>query len=285
MEYVHVDVTVFPTPPPPPPPPPPPGISAKLLAIMRKYKFNWRLSELAHPKILTPKFVYKIEKPLRYGPRKELVLTDHTTFYSDQISRPLVRTLVINKRLFGKLKGRPFIRKVNRRMKKSWDSIYNFYRKKERDKRLRQLRREAMQLKIKKSKTFLRTLDLAKPKRVFKPAPPKRKKPKKIFSDYVRLYTLASPKPYVEEPPKREGLSSLPERWLNLPKPLVPGQVKRAALKYKLTPKTEALSVPRPRSEKAREDEGYDPWTISKTALKYKATPRILELAKPIERD
>ncbi|KAJ8968869.1 hypothetical protein NQ317_008125 [Molorchus minor] len=112
---------------------------------------------------------------------------------------------------------------------------------------------------------------------------------------------MAAPVSRPEPPPKREGVSpaamkcvpsemtlrlaQLPERWAHLPKPLIPGEVRRGALKYKITPKIEALAVPRPRSEKAKTEDDAGPWTISKSALKYKATPRILELAKPIERD
>lgn len=52
---------------------------------------------------------------------------------------------------------------------------------------------------------------------------------------------------------------------------------------FLVTPRVEALSVPKTTREKAKDDDDFDPWAIPKNALKYKATPRILDLAKPRE--
>ncbi|KAJ8944278.1 hypothetical protein NQ318_009655 [Aromia moschata] len=213
-----------------------------------------------------------------------------------------IQTLVINKDLWGKQNGSKYRRRMRKRINKTWASIYNYYKLKERQKKRRQERLSKSDGKKKKPppKVFKRTESLAMPKKEFLPETKGQKK-KKIFSDYKHLEVMAAPVSRPEPKPKRVGvnpaaltctpseitmrLAQVPERWLRVPKPLMPGKVKRGALKYKITPKIEALAVPKPRSEKAKTEDDAGPWTISKSALKYKATPRIIELAKPIERD
>ncbi|CAG9815362.1 unnamed protein product [Phaedon cochleariae] len=296
-ECVTVDINVFPTPPPPPPPALNP-IPEKILKILEKYKYNWRLDQLAKPRRKASKFIPIVVEPLKIVKVKPLKLDSELVYYADQQSRPPLRTLVLNKRLYGKQNGRKYRQRVRKLIDKSWGSIYNFYKKRERDKKLRQLRREAK--KVKKTHDNSIMLKLATPKRVFFPEP-EEKTPKKIFSDFDRLDTLAAPKPFIELPPKRMGvnpaaltyepteivlkLAQQPDRYKFVCKPLEPGKVQRAALRYKITERTEALAVPKQRSEKAKVDEDWDPWVIPKNALKYKATTRILELAKPKERE
>ncbi|XP_076250500.1 uncharacterized protein LOC143190214 [Rhynchophorus ferrugineus] len=297
MERVHIDITVNPTSPSPPVPLVGPQIPAKLLAIMKKYKYNWRLDQLSKPVHVTKKYMPRPATALP-RPRQFPKLNDEIKFYSDQLSRPPLRHLYVNRRSFEKT-SKTYKRKINKNIRKAWGSIYNFYKKKERDRRQRQLRQQAKGKEKKASPDFKRTTDLAKPKPTFGPEPIK-KKASKIFSNFDRLGELAAPKPYVIEKPKSLDvnpaaltyqptekiiqLAQLPARLLNLPKPLEPGQVKRSALRYNVTPRIEEMAQPKKRSEKSKEDEDYDPWAISKNALKYKATPRILEMAKPIER-
>ncbi|XP_050304997.1 uncharacterized protein LOC126742390 isoform X1 [Anthonomus grandis grandis] len=297
MDRVHIDITTYPTAPPPPPPVEQP-IPPKLLAIMAKYPQNWRLEQLSKPRRLVKKYVplpTDYVKPMKKRPS----LNDEIKFYSDQNSRPRVRDLYINRALYSKFtKG--LRKKFNKNITKAWGSIYNYYKNKERLRKLRELRRKQKDKKGKK-----RVLDpakyeaLAKPKPVFYPEP--KKKTSKIFDNYGHLDELAAPKPSYSEPPKSLEinphaltyvptenvlkLAKIPARFLNVQPPLEPGKVTRAALRYKITPKIEALAQPKQRSEKSKEDEDLDPWAISKNALKYKATPRILELAKPTERE
>ncbi|XP_074026975.1 uncharacterized protein isoform X2 [Leptinotarsa decemlineata] len=295
-ECVRVDINVFPTAPPPPPPVVGP-IPEKLLKIMRKYKYNWRLDQLSKPKHLEKKFIAEVVEPLKIVKVKLPKLDPEKEYYADQQSIPLIRWLVINKKLYGKQNGKKYRKTINRYINKGWGSIYNFYKKRERDRRLRQRKREAK--KEKRMPDFERFTKLAIPKRLFKPQSPT-KSPAKIFSNFDRLDVLATPKPFVEEPVKRLGvnpaaltyeptetvirLAQIPARLKNLPKPLEPGKVQKSALRYKVTPRIETLAVPKQRNEKAKVDEDYDPWTIPPNVLKYKATPRILELAKPTER-
>lgn len=49
----------------------------------------------------------------------------------------IFRTLVVNKGLFAKQNGKKYTRLMKKYINKSWGSIYNFYNKKERDKRRR----------------------------------------------------------------------------------------------------------------------------------------------------
>lgn len=89
IECVNVGIDIFPVA--PPPTKIKPIIPDKLLLILRKYKYNWRLSQLAKPKYRNKKFIPKIVEPIR-GKKSELVkLMANTRFYADQISRPLVR--------------------------------------------------------------------------------------------------------------------------------------------------------------------------------------------------
>lgn len=275
-------------------------IPDKLLLILKKYPFNWRLSQLAKPKWRETKFIPKIVKPLRSKKKELPKLPASTKFYSDQISRPLVRTLVVNKGLFGPHNGRKYVRLMNKYIAKAWASIYNFYTKKERDKKKRQLLREAkLTKKDTKSVDSERIGKLAKPKPIF--TPPPIKKSVMVLTDFDYIDTLATPRTR-EEPKLRDQtvspaaltyeptetiirLAAVPERFRNIPPPTQPGVVSKAALRFKITPRLEEMAIPKQRKEKAKEDEEFDPWAISKNALKYKATPRILELAKPLERE
>ncbi|KAJ8968870.1 hypothetical protein NQ317_008126 [Molorchus minor] len=137
LQCVQVGISVFPTKP-PPPPPPPPKIPAKLRALLKKYKYNWRLDMLSKPKPpITSKFVAEIVKP-RYDKKKEVELIDETTYFSDHMSRPLVRTLVINKNQWGRQNGLKYRKGIRKRIAKSWASIYNYYKYKERDRKAKE---------------------------------------------------------------------------------------------------------------------------------------------------
>lgn len=89
METVHLGITVKPIGP-PPAPVVVSTIPAKLLAIMRKYPENWRITQLAHPKMPVKKFV-----PIPVGyvkPRKRFSkLSDEIKYYADQIAKPNLR--------------------------------------------------------------------------------------------------------------------------------------------------------------------------------------------------
>ncbi|KAJ8913841.1 hypothetical protein NQ315_003750 [Exocentrus adspersus] len=274
-------------------------IPDKILAILRKYKYfwNWRIEQLSKPNRITRKYVFVDDsQPLKYEKAKEVKLDEEIKFYADQLATPALKNLICNKMDYGKT-NRKLNRKLTRNLKKAWKSIYNFYRNREREKKLRNLRRtQAEKKKEEKPKTFARAAVLAIPKKYYQPPPPKKGK---IFENYDDLDILAAPKVYIIQPAKRVGvnpraltyeptevvfrLAKLPKRFENQPKPLEPGAVKRAALRYKITPRTEALCVPKTTREKANEDDGFDPWAISKNALKYKPTPRIIELAKARE--
>nr|XP_023012500.1 uncharacterized protein LOC111502621 [Leptinotarsa decemlineata] len=135
-ECVRVDINVFPTAPPPPPPVVGP-IPEKLLKIMRKYKYNWRLDQLSKPKHLEKKFIAEVVEPLKIVKVKLPKLDPEKEYYADQQSIPLIRWLVINKKLYGKQNGKKYRKTINRYINKGWGSIYNFYKKRERDRRLR----------------------------------------------------------------------------------------------------------------------------------------------------
>lgn len=87
IECVNVGVDIFPVA--PPPMKVKPIIPDKLLLILKKYKYNWRLAQLAKPKWRRRKYLPKgIEvMPTKKPPK----LTRNIRFYADQISRPLVR--------------------------------------------------------------------------------------------------------------------------------------------------------------------------------------------------
>lgn len=90
MDCINVGIEIFPFN--PPPPPPKTAIPDKLLAILKKYKYNWRLKELSKPIRITHKYVSEKEaKPLRYDKPKEIKLEDHTMFYSDQLATPALK--------------------------------------------------------------------------------------------------------------------------------------------------------------------------------------------------
>ncbi|KAG5892717.1 hypothetical protein JTB14_001089 [Gonioctena quinquepunctata] len=292
---VQMDITIFPTP--PPPPPLIKRIPEKLLKIMRKYKFNWRLNQLSIPTKIQKKFVSEQVTPMEIPKVQPPKLEPELEYYSEQMARPNLRSLLLNKSMYGKVRGRAYRKKINKLIDKSRASIYNYYKRQARSRRLRQRKREAT-LKLKKSSHSKIWNRLATPKRPFVPQFPERK-PKRIFTDYEHLDVLATPKPYVEPKVKSLAvnpaalryqpteniirLAQAPERFRNVQKPLEPGKVERSALKYVVTPRIEAMAVPKQRSEKAKVDEDFDPWAINPIALKYKPTTRIAELAKPRE--
>ncbi|XP_060533253.1 uncharacterized protein LOC132706130 [Cylas formicarius] len=271
-----------------------PNIPEKLLRLMRKYKYNWRIDQLSRPKLRTRKFVGQPDiLPLK---RRDIAINEKTKFFADHMSRPKLKDLYENKRLHGHRKH--LAAKIEKNIDKSWNSMYNFYKRKERDRRARQSKRTIEKPKVEVN--WKRLDDLARPKLVVQPQPLKRKTSKR-FSNYDRLDDLAAPKRYLIVSPKSFEVSpaalvyeptenilrlaKVPSRLLHLPEPLIPGSVKRSALQYKITPRIEEIAVPKRRSEKIKVDEDFDPWAIPKNALTYHPTPRILELARPIERD
>ncbi|CAG9769180.1 unnamed protein product [Ceutorhynchus assimilis] len=295
MENVHMDISVLPlvhtkepigsT------------IDPKLLAFEKKFKFNWRINELSKPKPpASKKFTPKPVEILRFKAKPPLKISDEIKFYADHMSKPKLKTLYENRRLYG----------INRKMKhrfdktifKTWNSIYNYYKKLIRDRQERLNRKQDKQKDKKASLNKEFYMQLAKPKTLFKPEPIQ--KTSKIFSNFNHLDELASPKKVNIEPPKSLDvnpaaltyeatetilrLAKVPDRLMNLPEPLEPGAVKRGALKYQATPRMGELAQPKQRIDKMKEELIADPFLISRNALKYKATPRILELAKPVER-
>lgn len=102
-ECVHVDITVVPTAP-PPKPPTGPSIPPKLLAVMMKYKHNWRLDQLALsiPRKQRKKFVPRVEGLIKPSVKKPLRLNEELKYYADQVSRPKLRYFFLFL-LFGKM--------------------------------------------------------------------------------------------------------------------------------------------------------------------------------------
>lgn len=89
-ECVHLDITVVPTAP-PPKPPTGPSIPPKLLAVMMKYKHNWRLDQLSIPRKQRKKFVPKVEGLIKPSVKKPQRLKEELKYYADQVSRPRLR--------------------------------------------------------------------------------------------------------------------------------------------------------------------------------------------------
>nr|CAH7752537.1 unnamed protein product [Callosobruchus chinensis] len=105
--------------------------------IMRKYKFSWRINQLSKPLRKVRKFVPKPETVLKAEKTKVPKISQESAYYADQMSRPPLRLAVFNKKQFGKQNGKKYRRIINKNIQKAWDSIYNYYKKKERDRRLR----------------------------------------------------------------------------------------------------------------------------------------------------
>nr|CAI5852821.1 unnamed protein product [Callosobruchus analis] len=246
-DFIQIGVDVFPTT--LPPKPPKRRIPLKLLMIMRKYKFSWRINQLSKPMRKVKKFVPKPVTLIKAEKPKVLKISQESAYYADQMSRPPLRVTVCNKKLFGKQNGRKYRKTINKNIKKAWDSIYNYYKKKERDRRLRLLKRNSVKEKPTKKPDLARFDVLATPKPVHKP-PPIKNPHKGVFSNYGRLDTIATPKTYHDTSGRELGkvessalryeptenmykLAKVPERFKNLPKPIDPGKVKRSALRYK----------------------------------------------------
>ncbi|XP_057668000.1 uncharacterized protein LOC130900982 [Diorhabda carinulata] len=304
-EYVNIDIHAFPLPP-PPPPPPKPGVPPHLLKILEKYPYNWRLDQLS--KQVPRKQRSKFTGPPKPSRPKVPILIPEIQFFADHLSRPPLRTVILNKKQFGPKITKKRRKYFNNIIKKTWNSIYNYYKKKARDKRNRALagKKSLGTKKSEKTMDTKRLESLAQPKKLFLPPKKESKKKKKTWKECPdcadHLDTLAAPKARKEVPTRELGyvnpaaltytptetilkLSRQFDRYNKILPPLELGKVNKSALRYKITPRIEALAVPKKRSEKEVEDSEWDPWAISKNALKYKPTPRILELAKPTERD
>nr|CAH7752538.1 unnamed protein product [Callosobruchus chinensis] len=246
-DFIQIGVDVFPTT--LPPKPPKRRIPLKLLMIMRKYKFSWRINQLSKPLRKVRKFVPKPETVLKAEKTKVPKISQESAYYADQMSRPPLRLAVFNKKQFGKQNGKKYRRIINKNIQKAWDSIYNYYKKKERDRRLRLLKRDALKAKPKKKLDLARYDVLATPKPVRKPAPIMNPH-KGVFSNYGRLDVISTPKIFYDTSGRELGkvessalryepteivyrLAKIPERFKNLPKPIDPGKVRRSALRYK----------------------------------------------------
>ncbi|XP_072387324.1 uncharacterized protein [Diabrotica undecimpunctata] len=304
-EYVAVDIHAFPLRP-QSPPPPPVTVPAHLIPILKKYPYNWRLDQLSKqvPRKQTSKYVAV------FAPRRRKVflpLHPASVFYSDQLSRPPLRCIVTNKILFQKMVAKKRAKYFDRIIKKSWNSVYNYYKKKERDRRRRILKSLKVDpKKTKKEIDIKRIQSLAQPKKIFLPPKIESKKKKKTWKDCVdcpaNLDLLATPVSRPVQPERKLGwvnpaaltytptentlkLATHFERFKSILPPLELGKVNKSALRYNITPRVEELAIPKKRSVKEVEDSEWDPWAIPKNVLRYKATPRILELAKPKERD
>lgn len=105
----------------------------------KKIKWRWpkRILMLAVPK--SPRKKY-IAPPIAPRPKKTFdPLDPETAFRSDHLARPAVRKLAINKNLY-KFKGDKYTKRMDKFIDKTWDSIYNYYKKRLRDRRLKRLK-------------------------------------------------------------------------------------------------------------------------------------------------
>ncbi|RZC42898.1 THEG domain containing protein [Asbolus verrucosus] len=237
---------------------------------------------------------------------------DGIAFRCDHLSRPFIRMLYENRRLY-KAKDPVYEKKITKVLDKSWDAIYNYYRKILRNRRLKRLKRKREKELAKKPKgKALEKIEqerkerlgiLSTPKKVFLPEkiPRKWKALEELLRDIDRL---ALPKEYHIIPPREVGVVSkaaleyeiteaimklytIPERMKGRQSDPCLGYVKKSALRATCSPRVEKLAQPSfsAREAKKHDEDKYDPWVISKNALKYKPSARILELAKPFERE
>ncbi|XP_063922237.1 uncharacterized protein LOC135136723 [Zophobas morio] len=276
-----------------------------------KFRFPWRINMLARPK---PPPNKKYQPPPRRVYKEFGPLDPITEFFSDQIYRPPLRVLHTNKTMFKDVKGPEYVKRMNRLIDRTWDSIYNFYTKKLRDRRVKRLERKKAKIQAKKPKgkdlekvQNIRSEWLVKIATAKKPPkPPEIPRKKKALEDLAPFIdNLALPKEYHILKPKELGIVSskallyeitpivqklalLPDRLKIRPEDLIDHwAIKRSALTAKCTPRIEKLAQPSFSAREARkhEEDKFDPWAISPNALKYKASARILELAKPLERE
>lgn len=91
MDCINVGIEISPFSS-PPPPPQKNVIPDKLLAILKKYKYNWRLDGLSKPRHVTRKYVSEgYATPSSYEKPKKIELEDHLKFYSDQLATPALK--------------------------------------------------------------------------------------------------------------------------------------------------------------------------------------------------
>ncbi|CAG9863906.1 unnamed protein product [Phyllotreta striolata] len=301
-DYVKMELHTFPLHY-PPPPDVNYGIPEKWLKIMAKYKFSWRIIELAKAFARKSRKKYGWKPPPPPEPKRPRRKKEdpEIVFYSDQMSRAPIRTMEINKKMYAKVLDLKHRQKLRRNIRSAWESIYNYYNKKERDKYLRMLR---MQKRVKKPPfVFDRTDNLAKPKELIVPPKVKPKTKPLTFKDCrdcrIRNEFRSMPKERKTPPVNKLGIVKraalkyiISDRTMALTKqfkrfkeilpPLPLGKVQRSALLYNISVRTEALAVPRKRMEGVGlDDEDWNPFAVSKWALRYRPTKRIMELSKP----
>ncbi|EFA10167.2 uncharacterized protein Theg [Tribolium castaneum] len=273
----------------------------------KQWKWPWRINMLSVPRIRVPKYAPPVPKP----PKTPERLDPGIEFRSDHLSRPPLRLLNVNLTTYKR--GPKYAKNLTKLIDKSWGSIYNYYRKQLRDRRLKRLRRKLEKLKAKKPKgKSLEKIQamkqehwnrMAQPKKI--PLPEKIPKKWKPLDDLLaNIDVLAAPKEYHIVPPRVLGvvnpkaltyeiteaiqkLYHIPDRLKKQPEGLPLGYVKRSALRAKCNERIDKLALPSfsAREAKKHDEDKYDPWVISPNALKYKPTARILELAKPSERE
>lgn len=220
----------------------------------KKWKWPWRINMLSLPKLPVSKYVTPPPEVFKiYGPVEPGI-----EFRSDHLARPPLRVLNTNLHMYSG-HGHKYVKNVTKSLHKTWGSIYNFYRKQLRDKRLKRLRRKMERLKAKKPKgkslekivAFKKQhlTKLAQPKKLF--PPPKIVRKWKSLDDLAAtIDVLAAPKEHHIVPPRPIGvvnpkaltyeitdtimkLYHIPDRLKKQPEPPPLGTVKKSALRAK----------------------------------------------------
>lgn len=93
----------------------------------KKTKQNWRLNMLSVPKKITPKFV-EPEWKLVTGVEGD-ALNAECTDRTEQLALSGMRYLKVNKALYTIARGPEYGKRMDDYIEKSWNSIYNYYRK------------------------------------------------------------------------------------------------------------------------------------------------------------
>lgn len=286
---------------------------------------NWRLSMLALPTPFktTPKYVFIPEPGCGSGVSPG-TLTGSGTSRTNDLSVQTIRYLTQARLACQHLGGR-VVKNLDKTIKQSWNTIYNYYarqldekRKKLEAKRHRILQEQNKGIKPKTPAEIQAEIDKriadwtavkALPKRTFSPPPISRGKvvkldvirmrmdqmaePTRITAKYIRpsidptyvdpLSVKPGAKKYVASERVVELSRNPAFKLIKLPE-IIPGAVKRGALKGPISPRCDELATPKKKAAEKDTDLKENPFEISPLALKAKATPRVLELSKPIQR-
>lgn len=189
---------------------------------------SWRLNQLALPQRVTKKYTLPSTRQSKvFSP-----IDKNIAFRTDHLSRPIIRYLYANKRLYQHVKSDQYINTIDKTIENSWNSIYNFYRKKLQEQKIkRKLLKIEKEQEKKPTEKELEKIEAAKKDRidfiskpktvVLPPETPRSWKPLESFLE--NLETLAAPKQY----------------HVILPREL--GVVSPKALKYQITEAIEKL--------------------------------------------